>query len=333
MKILWVFPAYEPAWAFGGIVRCTSNLLRAMAQCGADISVYTTNADGRGGSLDVPLGKPVDLAGVSVSYFAPTFGAASVWDSRDLSRALGKSVGDFDIVYVSAIWQWIGISTGHLAAASNVPYVLGPHGSFHPAAMSSGAVKKRLYWQLVLKRCVNRASALHFTTEYERRVSRPLVANMPSFVAANALKPGLSSPAGHTKPVARSGDLNLLTVVRPDPVKRLDILLNALKRASEDIAEIHLVVVGDMENRYGLRMKALATELGLDKLVTWSGYQSDAALADRYEQADLFVLTSAHENFSMVVAEAMSAGLPVVVTNQVGLADDVESCNAGLQVR
>jgi len=114
MKILGVFPAYEPAWAFGGVVRCMSNLFRAMAKLGVDVSVYTTNANGNGDSLKVPVGAPIDMGGVSVTYFAPTFGSGSVWDSRDMIRTLDATISEFDIVYMSAVWQWIGIAAARL---------------------------------------------------------------------------------------------------------------------------------------------------------------------------------------------------------------------------
>ena len=51
-----------------------------------------------------------------------------------------------------------------------------------------------------------------------------------------------------------------------------------------------------------------------------------------FRDADCFVLTSLAENFSVAVVEAMAAGLPVVVTNTVGVAPAVAAHGAGLMV-
>ena len=109
MKILHVIPSYEPAWAFGGTVTATSQLCRALAGAGVDITVYTTDADGRGGHLAVPIAQPVDVGGVRVYYFHCNIGPGSAFHSSGLSKTLRATVKDFDLVHVSAIWQWLQV--------------------------------------------------------------------------------------------------------------------------------------------------------------------------------------------------------------------------------
>ncbi len=47
-------------------------------------------------------------------------------------------------------------------------------------------------------------------------------------------------------------------------------------------------------------------------------------------EADIFVLTSHHENFGIAVVEAMANGLPVIVSNCVNISKEIESSQAGL---
>ena len=68
LKLLHIIPYYEPAVSYGGPVRSVSSLCKALVRLGAEVSVFTTNADGQG-TLTVPLGKPVDCEGVKVYYF------------------------------------------------------------------------------------------------------------------------------------------------------------------------------------------------------------------------------------------------------------------------
>ena len=49
-----------------------------------------------------------------------------------------------------------------------------------------------------------------------------------------------------------------------------------------------------------------------------------------FQQSDLFILLSHHENFGVAVAEAMSMNLPVVISNNVGIHDYVKDYGAGL---
>ena len=58
------------------------------------------------------------------------------------------------------------------------------------------------------------------------------------------------------------------------------------------------------------------------------GNAKSRALAD----ADVFVLPSYHENFSLATAEAMAASLPVVVSDQVGIAWEINEAAAGIVV-
>lgn len=339
MKILNVFPVYEPAWVFGGVVRCTSNLCRAMAKMGADVSVYTTNVDGRGGLLPVEPCCPTDVGGVKATYFPSTFGKNSVWDSRALARQLSKTIAGFDLVYVTANYQWMGISVGRIARRHDIPYVVGCHGSFHPATLAKSRLKKDMYWRLFLKRCITGASALHFTTEYERRVSEPFLPNVRSFVVPNtiAVERFAASQSGDMSPRKKYGidreALVLLTVTRPDPDKRVDVLIRVFEKVARSFPESRMLIVGPSDNAYMKEMKKIAGELGVGETIVWTGYQSGEAIEACYRESDLFLLASEHENFSMVTVEAMAAGLPVIVSEHVGVASDIESRGAGIVAR
>lgn len=336
MRVLFVLPSYEPAWAFGGVVRCTSNLCRALAKNGIDVSVYTTNVDGRGGLLPVTPEEPVDVAGVTVRYFPSTFGRNSDWHSRALARKLDQTIEDFDIVYVAAIWQWIGISAGRLARKHGVPYVVGTHGSFDSELLKNEKIKKMLYWQLFLKKNIRHASALHLTTDYERRQAALLRSGYPSFIVPNCMQPAAfeinESLGGRVREeyqIPRDAPV-LIAVGRPDPKKRLDVLLECFPPILEHFAHARLMIVGPHDSEYAGEMKRLSNRMDLSDKVTWTGYRSGDDLKGCYAAADLFLLPSMDENFGMVVTEAMAVGLPVVVSNRVGVAEDVERHNAGI---
>ncbi len=103
----------------------------------------------------------------------------------------------------------------------------------------------------------------------------------------------------------------VIGVARLVPQKRLDRFLAALALARRTAPTIRGVLVGDGPER--ARLVDLAGSLGLlPDAVSFLGRRDD--LPSLLRQADIFMLTSAHEGFPNVVLEAMAAGLPVVTT-------------------
>lgn len=92
--------------------------------------------------------------------------------------------------------------------------------------------------------------------------------------------------------------------------KGLSDLLVALKEVFIENADIHLLVVGDGDQRGALTEQVRT--LGMESHVSFLGSRDDTPLL--YRAFDMFVLPSHREAFPMVVLEAMAAGVPVVAT-------------------
>ncbi len=114
---------------------------------------------------------------------------------------------------------------------------------------------------------------------------------------------------------------DLITVSRIVPVKRLDVFLKVVHRVSQDIPTVKAAVLGDGEELENLVRQSEA--LGISRNVSFVGRRTDVHrwLAD----ARLFVLTSDSEGLALSLMEAMTAGLPAVVSDVGDLGDLVES--------
>ena len=134
---------------------------------------------------------------------------------------------------------------------------------------------------------------------------------------------------------ARDGAPLVGTVARLHPRKDLETFLRAAALIHERVPATRFVVVGsaadDEERAYFARLRDLATHLGLDSAMTWAGTRRDIPVV--MKALDLFVLTSRHEGFGRVVAEAMAAGCPVVVTDEGALPELVDEDRFGLRAR
>ena len=78
--------------------------------------------------------------------------------------------------------------------------------------------------------------------------------------------------------------------------------------------ELVYTVSGEFERAYEVKVKARVKELGLEDKFIFTGALNDDEKWAAYGRADLFVLPSYSENFGIVVAEALWAGVPVITT-------------------
>ena len=80
-------------------------------------------------------------------------------------------------------------------------------------------------------------------------------------------------------------------------------------------------------------LKEQAHRLDIDSGIIWAGFLQGEAKNALLADADVFVLPSYSENFGVAVVEAMGAGIPVVVSDQVGIHREVSGAEAGLVVQ
>ena len=114
---------------------------------------------------------------------------------------------------------------------------------------------------------------------------------------------------GHAE-VERGTEPTLLTVARHDPVKGVDVLLDAMARVP---APTRLVLIGDGDESERLRRQC--HDLGLEDRVEFQPLPWERRAADVMWAYDALVLPSRLEGFPVTIAEAMLAGLPVVATD------------------
>jgi glycosyltransferase involved in cell wall biosynthesis len=94
-----------------------------------------------------------------------------------------------------------------------------------------------------------------------------------------------------------------------------------------------LVLAGAGNNELLRALHAQAKALDIEADVFWPGFLKGEEKRAAFADADIFVLSSHSENFGIAVVEAMAAGCPVVVSDQVAIHADIAGANAGVVVR
>lgn len=124
----------------------------------------------------------------------------------------------------------------------------------------------------------------------------------------------------------------VLLVGRFAPNKRHDLLLDAANRIAPRFQDLHVLIVGEVfgdSHWYDVTKDAIK-RLGIGRIVTIQGFQSDARLA--YAAADVLVSCSDDEPLARSVIEAMAMSLPVLVTRSGGTSEVVSDGLTGFVV-
>ena len=325
MRVLHIIPSAAPV--DGGPNVAVRAIARGLVRRGIDVTVATTNAAGAR-SLDVPLDTPVIDDGVVFRYFARSVPGS--WKfSWPMTRWLWANAATYDVVHVHALFSYATIPGCRAAARVPVPYILRPLGTLSGWSLGHRRWKKRPYYALLERPHLAGASAIHVTSEAEAED----VARLGYGGRARVIPLGVdvgARPSRRAHTANGSEPLRLLFLSRLHEKKNVPLLLRALATAASPSRRIELTVAGDGDPGYRDQLAELAAELGLRDVVSFAGHVDGIAKARAFADADCFVLPSAHENFGLAVAEALAAGLPAIVTQNVALARDVRAAGAGV---
>lgn len=336
MQILVVVPYYKPAYIYGGPTRSTAALCEGMVQAGHNVTVFTTDAAGER-TLELPISQPVIVSAVTVHYFRrglrwrPMF-----FYSPGLARACEANASGYDAVYIAGTWTYPLLAAARAADRANVPYVISPRGSFMTWAMREGYLKKRIYLRLVERRFLERAAAIHCTTGLEARQMSALHFSPQTVVIPNGIDSSLFTHVpdrGKWRRSLKICDNDRLSIFSGRLVKdkRLPLIIECFATVAGVLADSYLAIAGP-DYGEGPAVVAAIARLGLQKRVFLLGDLSWNDLFQLYADSDMLVMLSWRESFGMAVAEAMAAGRAVLVSEDVGLADEVTEARAGLVV-
>jgi D-inositol-3-phosphate glycosyltransferase len=125
----------------------------------------------------------------------------------------------------------------------------------------------------------------------------------------------------------------VLFVGRIEPLKGIDILINAAAMLDSDVDCSVLIVGGDESTKTQVsKLRELAKLRGIGHRVAFTGAVDHEKLPLYYSAADICVVPSHYESFGLVAVEAMASGLPVVASRVGGLIGTVRDGETGYLV-
>ena len=327
MRVLHLISSVSPIC--GGPTQAVLGACRSLRARGVEAVIATTNAHMRD---TVPLGDCVEWEGVPVYFFAHQSPPMYAF-SYGLTRWLHQNVPHFDVVHAHSVFSYCTSAGSFYARKYGVPYIVAPEGTLDWYPLKKSALRKRIYLALIECRLLRGAAALDFKSAFEQTEADTLGLSVQRVVIpigvsqSEAVSTGLVT--AFRKKYRLDGRFTLLSLSRLDPIKGLELVIEALAKLRVQ-NHFRLLIAGSGTKAYEKTLRGLVDARGLQSVVDFvgllQGHDKEAALAS----ADVFVLSSYHENFGIAVAEALQAGLPVLVSDRVGLSSLVYQSGSGL---
>ncbi len=249
-----------------------------------------------------------------------------------------------DIVHLHCIWSPALHRCAAICRRRRIPYVIAPRGMLEPWSLEQKWLKKKIARLLYQDHDLKCAAALHATAASEAEQFRRLGFKNLVIVSPNGVNVPKEWGTGNGGRGTDEGIRRVLFVSRMHPKKGVIELVEAWGRlvdsrrnrrlsvardssepsraqaSAESLVvsgwecELVYTVSGETEREYEAKVKAKVKELGLEDQFIFTGALNDEKKWQAYARADIFVLPTYSENFGIVVAEALWAGVPVITT-------------------
>lgn len=318
MRVLRVLDSLDPAT--GGPPSVFGAAVTSTAAAGATIECVTFRP-ARGGIEDFPDYQRLVASGVKVHAFTGLL-SACLWILRR-SRT-------FDILHVDGCWVPISIVAVMIAKLTGRRSAVTPHETLTYEERRRTRSRLRAWTKRLLAQYyVTLADCIIYSSALEQRDSP---ANRCSVVIPHPVYDDRASGAPVTvrNGFAMPPRLQLGYLGRFHPKKHLENIILATAQADGP----RLALAGGGPSDYEKELRALDQPGGASAsgASAWLGFLKGAEREAFFRQIDFLVLASEYECFGMAAAEAMVRGIPVIVTDRVGVADDVAQTGGGLVV-
>lgn len=319
MRILHVVTLISPDAAYGGPVSVARNQAVELQSRGHEV-VLASSVRGCSPLSDSVRGIP--WRAFPARTAVPGIGFAGLRGSG-MTRWIYEHATDFDVVHVHLARDFVTLPAARACIKRRVPLVLQTHGMID---QSSRLLAKPLDWRWT--RPVLRAAdaVLHLTPREEQDLRsvagpldnmRPLINGVPQAVSRRT--------------ATADAPPEVLFLARLAPRKRPDIFVEMAHRLIQEGTDANFALVGPDEGMLS-EVTALVARYGLAERVRYEGSLPFDRVVDRMSRASIYVLPSVGEPYAMTVVEAMSVGLPVIVTDTCGLAPLVNETRSGIVV-
>lgn len=249
-----------------------------------------------------------------------------VYRKRDWRDDVSEQFRNPDIVVFHEVYHVEFAKIANELHKDRIPYVIIPHGCLVRSAQRKKWWKKILANTFIFHRYIYHSLALQCLSNNELINTR---FNIPKFIGTNGVVIPSVSKMSFNKEKLRIVYIGRLEIIP----KGLDMLLQAIKQVrdgSDCLNQIDRIDIygPDIKGRFS-QVESLIKQNGLAGIVTIN-YQVQGKIKQNcLMDSDIFIQTSRHEGMPMGILEAMSYGLPCIITEGTSLGAITKEYNAG----
>jgi glycosyltransferase involved in cell wall biosynthesis len=319
MRILTVVGTYLPGYKSGGPIRSVANLI---ALLGNEFEFYVLTSDrDKGDNQPYPgIQKGIwhTQGNAQVMYLSPDELTLSAWYSHLRSLT-------YDLIYLNGCFLPLTIKTlvlRRLNLIPRVPIVLAPRGEFSPGALALKAYKKHPYLQLTNVIGLYEGIRWQASNNDELGCIRKQIHHPFHFVIAPPIAEQADLNWEQTRLPAsiqmcatkERGKLRVIFLSRISRKKNLDFAINLLRNNK---GEIHFDIYGPIEDQaYWQECQHMMSELPPQIHAQYCGMVPHQEVTQIFRKYHLFLFPTHGENFGHVMLESLSAGCPVLTSDQ-----------------
>lgn len=244
--------------------------------------------------------------------------------SPGLLSWLGRNLRDMDIVHVHLARDLVTLPAAALALMLRKPVIVQTHGMVDPSTKSMARPLDTLLTRPVLRKAL---AVLHLTDREHGELQEVAGVDLRLRPLPNGVPIPSNQSTEHVDGIASRPEI--LFLGRLHRRKRPGYMVSAAETLEGEWPNAHFTVVGPDEGE-GAALQGAVRDKNLDHYVHWEGPASPSRVLARMSRASIFALPSIDEPFPMAVLQAMSLGLPVVVTETCGLAVLIRDHGAGI---
>ncbi|MBD0370050.1 MAG: glycosyltransferase [Pyrinomonadaceae bacterium] len=299
--------------AYGGPSYSARRLWQSAMNSGVNITIHSTD------TFHVPEKAEDSAAWQPLKCRTwPTSGIKQLGYSSRMNDGVLASLRDgSSIISQHGLWLHHGRIARNIGRRLKVPVIIHPYGMLEDWALRRSSWKKRIVGRLWEYENLREAACIRVTAQSEMQSVRRFglknpVALIPEGIDADDYDLLPDKQEARNRLSLPEGQRVLLFLSRVHPKKGLMNLLKVWKRVGAARKGWLLAIAGPDEGGHTSELMHAAREL--DDSVRFLGPLFGQGKFDAFAAADLFVLPSYSENFGIVVAEALSARLPVIAT-------------------
>jgi glycosyltransferase involved in cell wall biosynthesis len=306
-----------------------------LAGHGIETHVATTDDNGPD-RLNVPLNEPVIDGGVVYWYFPRQ--THFYICSLPFTEWLWRNAKNYDLIHIHFVFSYCSNVAAWIARRRGIPYIMRPVGVLNRWGIRNRRPwLKRVSFAVVEKPLLSGAAFVHYTAEQERVEASDLGFVHTSMIIPNPVEISHASREElqgrfRSRYPELGGRPLIVFLSRIDRKKGLDLLIRAFRQVVISYPDAVLVIAGDGDRDLIDTLQRDVHEGGIDASVFWVGFLNGIDKFEALADADIFVLPSYSENFGIAIVEAMALGVPVVITDQVGIHNEVAEHCAGIVI-